>query len=660
MKVLRMAKGLGIEDLYKLTLVSDPKLSPNDSHVAFTVTRLDEGKDTYVSNIWILNLKTEEYSPFTSGGSDKTPFWSPDGKYIAFTSSRKLKEKERGVELWVKPLGRESEGRLLHTFKGGILDFDWNPDGKSMLVVSQVGEPDDDVKFIDRIPFWFNGMGLTYKTFSHVFQVDFYSGNVEQLTEGEYQVLTTRWSPDGKKIAYVTSEIEEKPYLNYLYIYDVETGEKTRVPDLTINVYSIAWSPDGKYIAIKGTDLSRGYATHANIYLMDTTSYDVENITVNIDKDLVNPANSDVRGPSMGRPLQWIGNDIYFHLADGGAVHLYKWNKKDGFKPIITGELVVDDYSVGRNSVIATIMDPVNPPEIYIFKKGTLKVLTHFNDFLLGKRKLQVPEKFTFKASDGETIEGWILKPVDYKEGGKYPALLEIHGGPATTYGYGFMHEFHVLSNEGYVIIFTNPRGSSGYSEDFKDIRGKYGERDYLDLMEAVEYVTKSYNFIDKSKLGVLGGSYGGFMTNWIVTHTDKFKAAVTQRSISNWISFYGTTDIGFHFGPDQIGGNFDAHFWTSDEIFERYWSMSPLKYIKNAKTPLLIIHSEQDYRCWLDQALQIYTTLKIRKIPTKLVIFPNENHDLSRSGKPKHRTIRLKEIINWFNKYLKEENKGG
>jgi len=300
-------------------------------------------------------------------------------------------------------------------------------------------------------------------------------------------------------------------------------------------------------------------------------------------------------------------------------------------------------------------MDPLHPPEIYIYERGSIVKLTDYNDYLLSKRKLSRPEKFSVQVSDGEKVEGWILKPVDFKEGERYPAVLEIHGGPMTTYGYGFMHEFHVLSSEGFVVIYTNPRGSSGYSEEFKDIREKYGDRDYKDIMEALDYVLEKYNFIDENRLGVTGGSYGGFMTNWIITQTDKFKAAVTQRSISNWISFYGTTDIGFHFGPDQMAGRFDAHFWLNEETYSKYWEKSPIKHIKNAKTPLLIIHSEQDYRCWLDQALQIYTALKVRGVETRMIIFPKENHDLSRSGKPKHRAKRLEEIVNWFKKHLIE-----
>ena len=654
-----LEKGLNIKDLYNLTLVSDPKISPNNQKIVFTVTKMNEKEDTYKSNLWILDLKTREYEQYTNGMSDRAPMWSKDGKYISFLSRRTLKKEEPGVELWVKKIETDLEPRLLYISKTGISDYEWNPNGETIAFATQIGELDKDVLEIERIPFWFNGMGYVYKFRSHIFIIDVLSGNVEQVSEGDYNYYSPRWNPNGDKLAFVGQEDDEKPYENYIYVYNVKTGETERILEKPLNIYTIEWSPDGEKIAIKGSDLKRGYATHANLFIFDLESRELINLTENFDKDLTNPANSDVRGPSLSRGLQWVGHHIYTQVAVGGAVHLYRVRDENEIEPVVTGDVVIDNFWVGEKEKIAfTQMDPTNPPELYFMEKKKIEKMTGFNNHLLSKRKLVSPEKFSFKASDGATVEGWIIKPVNFEEGKKYPALLEIHGGPATTYGYGFIHEFHVLSNEGYVIIYTNPRGSSGYSEEFKDIRGIYGERDYQDLMEAVEYVSEKFEYIDTEKMGVLGGSYGGFMTNWIITHTNKFKAAVTQRSISNWISFYGTTDIGFHFGPDQMARDFEAHFWKDEETYLKYWNKSPIKYVKNAKTPLLIIHSEQDYRCWLDQALQMFTALKIRKVPTKLVIFPKENHDLSRSGKPKHREKRLEEIINWFNKYLKDGSK--
>ncbi|MDK2383819.1 MAG: S9 family peptidase, partial [Candidatus Korarchaeota archaeon] len=223
--------------------------------------------------------------------------------------------------------------------------------------------------------------------------------------------------------------------------------------------------------------------------------------------------------------------------------------------------------------------------------------------------------------------------------------VLYVHGGPATAFGHAFMHELHLLRERGYSVLAVNPRGSEGYGEDFRDIREGYGERDYQDLMEAVDEAV-SRGLADPERLAVMGGSYGGFMTSWIVGHTSKFRAAITMRGISNWISEYGTTDIGFFFNPDQIGG----HPW---ENFETYWEKSPLAHVANVKTPTLVIHSLNDYRCWVDQALQFFTALKVLGVETELVLFPEEDHDLSRKGKPKHRVERLKRIIKWLDDHL-------
>jgi dipeptidyl aminopeptidase/acylaminoacyl peptidase len=270
--------------------------------------------------------------------------------------------------------------------------------------------------------------------------------------------------------------------------------------------------------------------------------------------------------------------------------------------------------------------------------------LTSFNRKVLSTKYVAVPKELVVKAA-GHTVKGWVLLPKDYDASKKYPAIMDIHGGPKTVYGKVFFHEMQYWANEGYVVFFANPRGSDGKGDRFADIRGKYGTIDYDDLMAFFDLVMKKYPSIDQSHVFVTGGSYGGFMTNWIVGHTNQFKAAATQRSISNWLSFHGTSDIGFYFSKDQTSGH--PNFNT-----DLLWMQSPMKYAMAIETPLLFIHSDQDYRCPIEQAMQLFTIVKEKGVPTKFVWFKGENHELSRSGKPQARIKRLAEITSWFEQY--------
>lgn len=260
--------------------------------------------------------------------------------------------------------------------------------------------------------------------------------------------------------------------------------------------------------------------------------------------------------------------------------------------------------------------------------------------------KLGKIEEFFFE-SNGDKLRGYVLLPTDFDPDKKYPTLLSVHGGPKTEFSDIFHHEHQVFANDGYIIIYTNPHGASGNGVEFSDIRGKYGHIDYEDLMNFTDEAIKRYPQIDTENMGVYGGSYGGFMTNWIISHTDRFKAANAQRCISNWISFYGVSDIGYYFATDQT----DADPWDS---LDQMWELSPLKHAKNVKTPTLFIHSDEDHRCPLEQALQMYTRIKLNGVESKMYIFHGENHELSRSGKPKGRIKRLTEIKSWFDGHLK------
>ncbi len=362
-----------------------------------------------------------------------------------------------------------------------------------------------------------------------------------------------------------------------------------------------------------------------------------------VDRDKANSLNSDVRAKSHGPGnLVWDKDGIYYLQADGGAVHLYV--VRPGRKPelVLGGERSVEGYDVRDGKVAFIAMTAERLEELYL-KSGGERALSALNSAVYKELKVLTADHVAFKASDGEPIEGWVLMP---QAKGKVPGILYVHGGPKTAFGHSYMHEFQAFAGAGYAVIYFNPRGSDGYSEKFADIRGQYGTRDFDDLMEGLDCVLKKYPQIDGNRLGIAGGSYGGFMTNWAIGHTTRFRAAVTDRSIASWTSFWGTSDIGPYFTEDQIGGD----PWNSTE---KLGNDSPLTYAPKVKTPLMLVHSMEDYRCPMVEGLEFYTALKKLGKEAELVLFPGENHDLSRVGKPKHRAARLGHYVRWFDAHL-------
>lgn len=648
-----MKKLLDYEDIVHIRLVSNPEVDPYGKKVLFLVTRMNLDKDRYESNIWLYDVERKSYEAITQGPFDKCPKWAPDGERFAFLSKRLLKEEEKGHELWIGKING-GEPRHLVTFPLGINSFDWSPKGDLLLVVAPEGEIEEDVKHIEDIPIWFNGIGFTYNISVHLYIVDAKSGEKVKVTEGKVSVRVAKWSPSGDRIAYLVVKDRTKPYLVDLYVYDLKEDRHISIVE-GYTAWDLDWSPDGEFIAFLGHNRPRGFTSHNRIWVVEASGGEPKCLTCTLDRNTINTMNSDVRGPSCTSKIKWAGdNRIYFLVTDGGTVSLYRVSSENHLERIIGfREGIVDEFSLSwkAETIAFTYMDPLHPKELYIKSGKGIEKVTNFNEFYLSRIELSKPKHFKFKASDGIWIDGWILPPPHMKEDEKIPWVLYIHGGPKSAYGWSFIEEFHLLAAKGFAVVYINPRGSDGYSEEFADIRCRYGERDYKDLMEAVDYVLKEYKFLDPTRIGVTGGSYGGFMTNWIITHTDRFKAAVTQRSISDWISMYGTTDIGFYFVEDQIC----CKPWENPE---KCLEKSPIRYVDNVKTPTLIIHSFEDYRCWIDQALILFTALKKKGVETKLVIFPKENHDLSRSGKPKHRIERLKAITEWMEKYLMKENK--
>ncbi|MFW6305608.1 MAG: alpha/beta hydrolase family protein, partial [Candidatus Saliniplasma sp.] len=380
--------------------------------------------------------------------------------------------------------------------------------------------------------------------------------------------------------------------------------------------------------------------TNMELYLYSHEKDDHEQLT-DMDRSLGNSLLTDVKYGG-GEIVRVENGNYYFLVTEDYNVGLYKFTLKDGVEPVIQKEGSIDSFDIHDGKIVYAALRGLRPQELYIFD-GEEKRLTDFNRLDLD---LSEPEYFEVKSEDRK-IDAWIMKPVDYDQGERYPTILEIHGCPKCVYGTVHFNEMQLLANSGYVVVFSNPSGSSGNGDDFADIMGEYGGPDFVDLMNVMDEALKRYDYIDEDRLGVTGGSYGGYMTNWVIGHTDRFSAAVSFRSISNWISKFGTTDIGYYFVKDQIL----ADPW--DDV-EQLWDRSPMKYADRVDTPTLFITSRKDYRCWEAEAIQMFTSLKYHGVESKLVLFEDENHNLSREGKPKQRMKRLEEMLDWFDMYLK------
>ncbi len=641
-----LPRAVGTSDFKLYSMLSEPSFSPDGRRIAFSVKKANLEEDSYESDVYIADVKGGRITPFTTGKKDSDPKWSPDGRSILFVSRRGMKKEDKGNGLYVIS-AEGGEARLLRRSEDGVEAPQWAPDSKSIFFLSWVAKkPKDDVKVIDRMTFWFNGLGFIYNRRKHLFRVDLESGALRQLTSGAIDVADFAISHDGRKVAYIASTSDLKPYIADVFVVSSAGKDKRKLTRSNMEINSLSWAPDGRALAVSCDDLPAGFASHVRIWTLDVASRKMAKIE-EVDKNKANALNTDARAKAHG-PVNvlWDKGGVYFLQADGGAVRLYR--VRPGYSPeiVVGGDRSVEGYDVHEGSVAFVAMDDSHLEELYV-SSGKERVLTKLNGAVYGELRIIKPKHVSFSASDGEPVEGWVMVPPGKR---KVPGVLYVHGGPKTAFGYSYMHEFQAFAGAGYAVIYFNPRGSDGYSEKFADIRGKYGTRDFDDLMEGIDHVLKEFPQIDGSRLAIAGGSYGGFMTNWAVGHTKRFKAAVTDRSIASWISFWGTSDIGPHFTEDQAGGD----PWNDEE---KLLSDSPLRYVPNVETPLMLVHSMEDYRCWMVEGMQFFTALKKMGKEAELVLFPGENHDLSRVGKPKHRVLRLGHYIRWFDGHLKRRN---
>ncbi|NTU27168.1 S9 family peptidase [Bacillus tequilensis] len=656
-----MKKLMTAEDITAIVSVTDPQYAPDGSRAAYVQSQVNREQDSYTSNIWVYEMKSGDSVPWTHGEKQSTdPRWSPDGRTLAFISDRE----GDAAQLYI--MGAEGgEARKLTDIPYGVSKPIWSPDGESVLVTVSLGEgeriDDREKKETDSfepievqgLAYKRDGKGLTRGAYAQLVLVSVKSGEVKQLTNHKADHDDPAFSSDGKWLVFSAdlTETDDASKPHDICMMSLETGDIKQITSRRGPFGPSSFSPDGRYLALLGHEQEYQNATLEKAWLYDIEQDRLTCLTEMLDVHLADAMIGDsLIGGGEQRPV-WTKDSQGFYVigTDQGSTGIYYISIEGLVYPIRLEKEYINSFSISPDEqhFIASVAKPDRPSELYSIPLGQEgKRLTGANDKFVGEHTISIPEDIQFVTEDGVTVNGWLMKPAQ-AGGSSYPLILNIHGGPHMMYGHTYFHEFQVLAAKGYAVVYINPRGSHGYGQEFVNaVRGDYGGKDYEDVMQAVDEAIKRDPQIDSKRLGVTGGSYGGFMTNWIVGQTNRFRAAVTQRSISNWISFHGVSDIGYFFTDWQL-----EHDMFADT--EKLWDRSPLKYAANVETPLLILHGERDDRCPIEQAEQLFIALKKMGKETKLVRFPKASHNLSRSGHPGQRIKRLNYISSWFDQYL-------
>ncbi|MBI2887963.1 MAG: S9 family peptidase [Chloroflexi bacterium] len=639
------------EDLYGIRWISDPQIAPDSRRVAFTVTQMDQKADDYRSQVWLVPTsgRVRHARPVTFGPKrDSSPRWSPDGRTLAFVSDRAGK-----AQVWLLPVDG-GEARQLTNLFGGVQYLSWAPDGRQVAVVSRVGDDEQRPKIreITTLKYKFNGEGFREGR-RHIYVVSVASGRARQLTDGDWDDAYPVWSPDGARIAFASARHESRDLDSTMDIWVVEArgGEPARITPGRGPATAPLWSPDGRTVAYLGHDHPMaGLSKNTCAWVVGASGGRPRNLSAALDR-----CASTASWPAQYHTLAWTpdGSGLLFLAMDQGNVSLFRTSLRGGrVTPVVAGDAQIAQFSVAANGATAyALSSPTNPGEVYFRgPRGGQRRLTNLNGRFAGRFGLQPPERLAFASADGTPLEGWVVKPNGFQPGRRYPALVNVHGGPHAQYGNVFFDEFQTQAGRGYVVFYPNPRGSQGYGEAFASaVCGDWGGKDYEDVMAGVEALAR-LDYVDPERLGVLGGSYGGYMASWIVGHTDRFRAACSERAVNNILSMFGTSDIGSYFQEFEMAG---ARPWENPQF---YLERSPISYVAKMRTPLLILHSEQDLRCPMEQGEQLYVALKkLGQADVLFVRFPEESHEMSRSGKPSRRVRRFQYILDWFDKYLSQ-----
>ncbi len=671
----------GVKDLYKFRFLSDPRISPDGTRIAYVLMRIDPESKEYKSSIYLYDAAGEDYCAVANGSR---PCWSPDGRKLAY-----LSPSSGSKQVWV--LDETLRGpRKLTSMRYGVSDLAWSPDGTRLLIVSSSeGEEDTEMLMdemsekekeeiawrkdneadrIDNIYYRADEVGgILPHRINELWLMDMDTYELERITPCRDHIFsrlqtTPVWAPDGSKIAYTSSHEAVKelsPYLGAnvadLYVYDIETKTHQRAVHGNGTAAYPVWAPDSQSIAYFWYDDLK-YLTSSTlpslhrIFLQDMKDHCLsDNLEISVHVSV----QSDLMIGSMPVTPVWTHKgQILFWGSGGGKANVYAISDEGGEVQAVAkiqGSVFgMSGDAAGRKLALA-VMDTQRCMELWECQteSGSCILCQDVNEKLLAECYVADAEKFKVEIESGQTIDAWLMKPHGIKENEQYPLVLHIHGGPHLLYGDAFNFEFQMMAAKGIGVLYANPRGSAGYGQSFlRGCCGDFGGRDYRDLMAVVDAALKKEPGIDEKRLGVTGLSYGGFMTNWVVGHTHRFKAAATKNCLSNLLSFSGVSDIGYFFLEGEQLGN----PWKDRDRMEAF---SPITYVHHIETPLLIMHTKDDQRCPIEQSEQLYTAMKYLGKDVTFLRYPSGNHLMYRLGKPTLRAAWLCDVLKWFEQHL-------
>lgn len=646
---------ISADDLLALKSVSDPQISPDGKWVAYTVERVDVEADESSTQIFMVSTDDKDVVQLTADDySASTPRWSPDGLHLGFLAA-KGDDEEAKTQVWTLDR-RGGESQQFTTVDQGVSDFLWSPDGQKMLLMIRDKTADDLAKeaaeeageeakplpyVIDRLQFKRDGVPYLDRSRTHIYIVTEREEAPLQLTFGDYEDSQPAWSPDSINIAFVSNRTEEPDSNdnNDIWVVSAEGDAASRGARLVTknagNDYAPSWSNDGSniaYVTVTEPDLI-WYATN-HLAIVPAAGGEERVLSAALDRNVGSPvfASDD--------------QSILFVLEDSAERHLAQFNLASGeVHRLIDGELSVRQFSLHPSGDIALrVSTPQIPGEIFISKNGGMEQLSHTNHDLLGEIELAKVRNVTFPSADGTEIEGFIFTPPDYVQGETYPTILRIHGGPVSQYDFSFNTEAQLLAANGYVVVISNPRGSSGYGQDFSAaLFAEWGVKDFEDVMAAVDY-TISEGYADPERLGVGGWSYGGILTNYVITKSDRFEGAITGASEVNYVANYG---------HDHYQREWEAELGLPWENREAWEKISPYNDVDKITTPTLVMGGKEDWNVPIQNSEQLYQALRRRGIETQLVVYPDESHGISR---PSFVLDRYQRYLDWYDSHVRGE----